>query len=211
MRRSGLQVLIPRLIDSPNSSEPFWKQHAESVRQAFARLSNDLPVTLVAHSGAGPLLPAISQSIPNPVLAYVFIDAGIPRDGASRLDLMQLEDPVWAAEFRQELERDVQFPTWSFEELEEILPDESLRRRLVAELRPRKLDFFTEPIPVFAGWPDAPCVYIQFSSAYDRPAARARQAGWITEGIPAGHFHMLVDPGRVASKIIEAVTKAGKE
>lgn len=205
MRRGGIRALVPALTDSPASNEPFWQQHAELVRQALARLSNDLPVTLVAHSGAGPLLPAIAQSIPNPVHAYVFVDAGIPRAEASRLDLMQSEDPAWAAEFREDLERGGQFPTWSFEELEEVLPDESLRRGLVAELRPRKLDFFTEPIPVFAGWPDAPCVYIQFSSAYDRPAARARQAGWITEEIPAGHFHMLVDTKAVTSKIVETV------
>lgn len=205
MLRRGLDVVVPLLLDSPGSHEPFWKQHAESVSQALVSVPEDYPVTLVAHSGAGPLLPAIRQSIPNPVNAYVFVDAGIPRNGASRLDLMKSEDPEWAEQFEAELARGEGFPNWSFNDLQEVIPDVSLREQVVAEIRPRKLPFFTEPIPVFDGWPDAPCVYIQFSAPYARPAAQARQAGWRTYELEAGHFHMLVDPAAVKSMIVHAV------
>jgi len=165
----------------------------------------DNSVTLVAHSGAGPLLPVIRQSIPNPVNAYVFVDAGIPRDGATRLDLMKWEDPEWAEQFQEELARGEHFPNWSMEDLRDIIPDEALREQTVAEIRPRGLSFFTEPIPVFDSWPDAPCVYIQFGAPYERPAAQARQSGWRTYELKAGHFHMLVDPAAVKSMIIHAV------
>lgn len=210
MRPRGLNVLVPALVDSNLPKGPFWRQHADSIRTALADVPKETPVVLVAHSGAGPLLPAIRHSIPHLVGAYVFVDAGIPRHGATRLDLMKDEDPEWAADFRKELERGGLFPTWSSDDLREILPDESLRRQMVAELRPRRLDFFTEPIPVFTGWPDAPCVYIQFSPAYERPAAQARREGWITEEIWAGHFHMLVDPGMVTDRIVDAVEKASR-
>lgn len=106
MRQRGLDVLVPNLEDSPDSKEPFWKQHAESVSRTLARISNATSLILVAHSGAGPLLPAIRTSLINPVRAYVFVDAGIPRDGASRLDLMKSEDPEWAEGFQEELERE---------------------------------------------------------------------------------------------------------
>jgi hypothetical protein len=79
---------------------------------------------------------------------------------------------------------------------------------MVAELHPRRLDFFDEAIPVFGGWPDARCVYIQFSPMYQNPAARARQNGWLTEELKAGHFHMLVDPAVVTDKIIESANKS---
>ncbi len=208
MRQRGLSVLVPNLEDVPDSKKPFWKQHAESVSRALSHISRETSLTLVAHSGAGPLLPAIRQSMLHPVKAYLFVDAGIPRDGASRLDLMKWEDPDWAEEFQQELTRGERFPTWSFDDLQDVIPDSSLRRQMVAELRPRGLDFFTEPIPVFDGWPDAPCVYIQFSSAYEKPAAQARQLGWQVYELEAGHFHMLVDPVVVASTIIEALNKS---
>jgi hypothetical protein len=136
----------------------------------------------------------------------VFVDAGIPRDGASRLDLMKWEDPDWAEEFQQELTRGERFPTWSFDDLQDVIPDSSLRRQMVAELRPRGLDFFTEPIPVFDGWPDARCIYIQFSSSYEKPAAQARQLGWQVHELEAGHFHMLVDANAVTDLIVAAVT-----
>lgn len=208
MRQRGLSVLVPNLEDVTDSKKPFWKQHAESVSRAVAHIPSETPLTVIAHSGAGPLLPAIRQSMLHPVKAYLFVDAGIPRDGASRLDLMKWEDPDWAEEFQQELTRGERFPTWSFDDLQDVIPDSSLRRQMVAELRSRGLDFFTEPIPVFDGWPDAPCVYIQFSSAYEKPAAQARQLGWQVYELEAGHFHMLVDPVVVASTIIEALNKS---
>jgi hypothetical protein len=208
MRRRGLNVLVPDLRDSPESSEPFWQQHARSVTEALTQIPNETPLILVAHSGAGPLLPAIRHLLPNPVNAYVFVDAGIPSDHASRLDLMKSEDLEWANDFQKELERGERFPTWSFDDLQQVIPDKTLREQMVAELRPRGLDFFTESIPVFAGWPDAPCIYIQFSASYDQPAAYARQAGWQTYKLDAGHFHMLFDPLAVTDMIITALNTA---
>lgn len=200
----GLNALVPLLKDTTNSQEPFWKQHAESVS---AQIPQNDPVALIAHSGAGPLLPVIRQSLSNPINAYVFVDAGIPRNGASRLDLMKSEDPEWAAQFQAELERGKSFPNWNNDDLREVIPDESLRRQMVAEIRPRGLGFFTEPIPVFDGWPDAPCIYIQFSAAYEKPAAYARLAGWQIHELEAGHFHMLVDRATVTDLIVRFVQK----
>lgn len=210
IRKRGREVLVPTLEEAPGSNEPFWKQHSDSISQSLAGVHTEIPVILVGHSGAGPLLPVFRQSFPNPILAYVFVDAGIPRNGASRLDLMKSEDPEWADDFQQELEAGGSFPSWSMEDLQEVIPDQTLRRRMIAELHPREMDFFTEPIPVFNGWPDAPCVYIQFSAAYDQPAAQARETGWPVYELQAGHFHMLVDAATVAIRILEAVDKIRK-
>jgi hypothetical protein len=207
MRQKDPDVIVPTLLDSLDSTEPFWKQHADSVSQALAGIPKDTFLTLVAHSGAGPLLPVVRETLVNPIKAYVFVDAGIPRNGATRLDLMKSEDPEWAKQFQAELERGERFPNWSYGDLEEVIPDESLRRQMIAELHPRALDFFTEPIPVFEGWHDAPCKYIRFSASYGRPVRQARQAGWQTYELPAGHFHMLVDPNAVTDQIIKMVNE----
>ena len=205
MRQRGYSVIVPILSDLEISKDPYWKQHADSVAQALIHIPPGTNVILVAHSGAGPLLPIIRQNIPNRIRAYVFVDAGIPRDGATRLDLMKSEDPGWAKGFEESLQSGEQFPKWSSDDLREIVPDENLRKRLVAEIHPRGLDFFTEPIPVFHGWPDAPCVYVQFSAPYERPAAQGRQAGWQIYKLSVGHFHMLVDASAVTDIIFEAV------
>lgn len=207
LERRGSIAILPALHDSPDQNQPYWQQHAASVADALADVPNSVSLILVAHSGAGPLLPAIRRSIPNPVHAYIFVDAGIPLHNATRLDLMRMEDAEWANAFQKELEHGGRFPTWSSDDLREIIPDNLLRANIVSELRPRRLDFFTERIPVFDGWADAACVYIQFSDSYEWDAERARQAGWATYKVQAGHFHMLVEPQTVAGLITDAVNK----
>jgi len=205
LERRGLEAVCPNLRDDPLSDQPFWKQQAESVAESLRSLAAERRLVLVAHSGAGPLLPAIRQALERPVAAYVFVDAGLPRNNHSRLDLMKLEDPEWATEFQQTLVQGERFPTWSEADLREIIPDETLRQGLVAEIRPRALAFFSEPIPVFAAWPDAPCAYIKFSAAYAWDFEQAGQAGWPVYELDAGHFHMLVDPQSVTRLLVEAV------
>jgi hypothetical protein len=211
MRYRNMNVVVPTLIDSPDSKRPYWKQHSESVSQALAQIPKDTFVTFVAHSGAGPLLPAIRESLANPVNAYVFVDAGIPHKGATRLELMKSEDSDWVKQFQEYLESGGRFPEWTADDLREIIPDENLRRQLVIEINPRALDFFTEPIPVFEGWPDAPCVYILFSEPYKRAAVQAGALGWQVYELEAGHFHMLVDAKAVTELILESLNSLVNE
>lgn len=205
LKERSLRVIVPTLLDDPSSTLPYWQQHTESVAKGLAQIPPDQKVILVAHSGAGPLLPVIRQKLNHSVFAYAFVDAGIPRDGLSRLDLMRLEDPEWAEQFHQALLQGEKFPTWSEEGLREILPDAEMRRKMVAEIRPRLLPFFAEPIPVQAGWPDAPCVYIKFSTSYEWDATQAKREGWPVYEIDVGHFHMLVDPVAVADLLVTTV------
>jgi hypothetical protein len=207
MRHRGLNVVVPCLRDSHGSKEPFWKQHAGSLSSALASIPKDTSLTLVAHSGAGPLLAAIRRVLAYPVRAYVFVDAGIPRDGASRLELMIAEDPGWAAQFQEYLRAGGQFPNWNSDDLIKVIPNKPLRDQMVAEMHPRSLDYFAEPLPVFEGWPDARCIYIQFSAPYEQPAAQARRSGWPVYVLEAGHFHMLVDPQAVTEMLIHSFAK----
>lgn len=193
------------LLDYPDSTVPYWQQHVESVARDLTQLPQRENLVLVAHSGAGPLLPAIRHRLTLSICAYMFVDAGIPRDGLSRIELMKLEDQEWAEQFHKTLLDGEQFPTWTEDDLREIIPDRQSRQKLVAEIRPRSLPFFTEPIPVYDGWPDAPCIYIKFSEAYEWDAVQAKQVGWRVDELKAGHFHMLVEPLIVANLIVESV------
>jgi hypothetical protein len=163
------------------------------------------PVVLVGHSGAGPLLGALGTRLRGrgrPVGGYLFCDAGLPRAGATRLELLAEEDPEMAAAFRAELERGGQFPTWSDADLAPLVPDPEARAALVGSLRPRGLEFFTEPLPAAPGWPDASCGYLRLSAAYDHWAAEAAAAGWPVAALDGGHFHPLADPGAVAAALL---------
>jgi hypothetical protein len=210
MGKRGIEAITPTLVDHPNSTQPYWRQHAESVAGDLDHIPPERSLVLVAHSGAGPLLPIIRKSMHHSISAYIFVDAGIPRDNLSRMDLMRLEDGQWAEQFHQTLLQGERFPVWTEEDLREVIPDDTLRRKMVTEINPRALPFFIEPIPVFDGWPDAPCAYIKFSASYDWDFEQARQADWAVREINAGHFHMLVGPVAVTNMIVEAVHELGQ-
>lgn len=157
---------------------------------------------LVAHSGAGPLLPAIRAHSPRSVAGYLFVDAGILWRDASRLDLLAAENDAMAREFETELKCGARFPIWSVLDLNEIIPDAETREMLARDLCPRGLAFFQETLPAF-DFPDAPAAYLQFSAVYDSYARQAQQHGWHFQKMDAGHFHMLVDPAHVTDALLE--------
>ena len=202
LRQVGVEVAVPALQDAGGTGEAYWKRHVASVARALAAVPVDRALVLVGHSGAGPLLPAVRQVSGRPVGAYLFVDAGIPEDGVSRLGLMVEESADMAEEFRQALASGARLPAWGDADLAEVIPDAGLRQRMLTELRPRSLAFFEEPLPVFEGWPDAPCGYLKFSSAYAPYAALARSNGWTCRELPGGHFHMLVSPRAVARELV---------
>jgi pimeloyl-ACP methyl ester carboxylesterase len=209
LRQRGAEAIAPTLPDARAVSPPYWKRHAEAVAQTLQVLPPNQPLILVGHSGAGPLLPLIREATNLPVAAYIFVDAIIPQNGASRLDLFESREAV--EQFRQSAVEGL-LPTWAEEDLREVIPDDDLRRRFVSELRPLPLAVYEEPLPVFVGWPDALCGYLRFSPIYHGQAKQARQSGWSYVEIEAGHFHMLVDPEAVAHalfKLAEQLAEKG--
>jgi hypothetical protein len=192
-------VAVPSLKPVERTSVPFWKQHAESVKRALKNIPARRKLVLVAHSGTGMLLHAIRQVAGRRVAAYLFVDTMIPENMKSRLDLFGSPDA--ATPFRQSAKNGY-LPVWTDEDLREDIPDNALRRRFVNELRPLPLAVYEEPIPVFSGWPDAPCGYLQFTPTYEFGKRRAETSGWIYRKMGGGHFHMLVDPRAVTDELI---------
>ncbi|MHB8644397.1 MAG: hypothetical protein ACYDAR_01255 [Thermomicrobiales bacterium] len=203
LRQRGIEAIVPTPHDTEGGAAPYWRQQTRSVAAALARIPTERSLVLVGHSGAGSLLPAIRQMTPHPVAAYFFVDAGLPHGGTSRLDEMESNAPEFAAQFRRNLASGGRYPTWGDADLAPIIPDDGLRRGMIAELQPRSLAFFTEPFPPLAHWPDAPCAYVRFTASYPASVAHARHEGWPFRAFDAGHFHMLVDPVAVTDALID--------
>jgi hypothetical protein len=191
-------------------------EHPPYATRFVARAAQDLaaaditgPLVLVGHSGAGYLLPQIGSARRagrRNVGGYVFLDAGIPRGlGTTRLSLMHVEDERAAREVEAVLRAGGRFPSWTDEDLRDLVPDPRRRAELVGSLRPRALDFFTEALPFPGDWPDAPCGYLQLTAAYDGAARLARSRGWpvVSASLPGGHFATCVDPDGVADLLFE--------
>lgn len=202
LRARQVEAIVPT-ISTDGEPRPYWRQHVQAVVKSVQGLASDRPVLLVAHSGAGVLLPAIRKAIDDrPIAGYVFIDAIVPENMKSRLDLF--ESVAAASEFRRAA-RNGLLPVWREQDLRNAIPDEHVRKQFVSELRPLPLAVYEEPIPVFASWPDAPCAYIQFTPTYEMHAKRAQDAGCAYRHIAGRHFQMLVAPGPVADAIAAVV------
>ena len=200
LRSRGHQVIAPNLVD--NGAHPFWWQHVECVVSAVTGAPANEPIILAGHSAAGLLLPAIGTALEQPIAGYLFVDAGIPIDGLSRLEVIDREEPDIGSYFRELLTGEGRFPNWDEEALSESVPNPDLRAELARDLRPRGRSFFDEPIAVPDQWPEAPCGYLQFGPTYDRTVARIADQGWPIERIEAAHFHQLVDPADVVDAML---------
>jgi predicted alpha/beta hydrolase family esterase len=59
------------VLGSEGVEPPFWLHHVDAIAASLQTVSVDSPVVLVAHSGAGPLLPAARTRIKHPVVGYM--------------------------------------------------------------------------------------------------------------------------------------------
>jgi hypothetical protein len=207
LAQRGHSVVVANPADETASASPFWAQHAQTAARAITSAACVGPLILVAHSGAGPLLPAIAARLGRKPAAFIFADAGILGQTASRLDLMRGESASRAAAFEEYLNSGGLFPAWSDADLQDEIPDEDMRRRMVSELRPRGKDFFTEPIPFLADGLPARQGYIQFSAGYESCAQHALAQSWPLVRFNAGHFYMLAHPQLVAKTLQEMANK----
>jgi hypothetical protein len=204
--KRGLQAIAPALPDASKISPPYWKRHAQAVADTTRSIPPEQSIILVAHSGAGVLLPAIREALQRPVAGYLFVDALIPRNNMSRLELFESKDA--ADQFRRSAVNGL-LPTWTEDDLREHIPNDELRRRFVSELRPLPLAVYEEPIPAFEGWPDAPCGYVLLSPVYKPLVKQAREEDWSYAEFDALHFHMLVDPASLTDTLIDLSKQMG--
>lgn len=202
LRERGVDVTVLSVTD--DTGPPYASRYVARAALQVAEHAPAGPVHLVGHSGAGYLLPQIGaarRAARRPVAGYVFLDAGVPHGrGATRTTLLRAEDPAFAAELDTRLAAGGTYPPWTDEDLRVDVPDEEVRAALVASLRPRRADFFSEPLPFPGDWPDAPCGFLQLSGPYAGPARLARSRGWpvVSAELAGGHFAACADPAGVA-------------
>src|SRR5699024_4469555 len=204
LRQRDIRTIVPTLPSIIEKSTPIWTQHVQGVAKRLESISNNQPIVLVGHSGAGPLLPTINAYSPHPIAANIFVDASLPHGGKSQLEEMKTSSSALASSLKNHLEAGKFYPEWTDKELSEIIPD-GFRQGVLAETRPMGLPFFEEPMPYYPNWPDVPCGYIKFSQAYTEPAEKAQSYGWRYDEFDAGHFHMLVEPKAVSDSLINLI------
>lgn len=189
---AGHDVVAPALTWS---DENRW--HAEATHEVVRQVGDADAV--VAHSGAGALLPGVLAALPSASHALL-VDAVLPpRSGFS-------VPPDRLRTFVAGLATSGRLPPWTEwwgdDVMAELVPDSDDRASLSAtapRLSPR---FFDVAVPVPENWEPAGRAYLRLSDAYDEEALEAAARGWAVERLDGQHLDPLARPHDVAAAVL---------
>jgi len=197
LARRGHAAEAPAWPKLSTMGEGFYAGLADSLAAGLSGRSE--PLILVAHSGAGALIPALAARLPAAPQGVIFVDAILPHPGRSWFDTapQALRDQLRAgAEFGELPAWDAWWPPGA---LERLVPDADRRAAVLAELEPLPLAYFEELAPAteLAG----PTAYLQLSGAYDAESQVAARYGWPLVRLPLHHLAMVTHPEPVAAAL----------
>lgn len=205
LRSLGHVVSVPDLRPAFDSEGPYYPAAAAQVAAGLRDYAMHESAVLIAHSGAGALLPAIAEAVPR-TTAAVFVDALLPHPGQSWFDTAP---PEMGAHLRQVADAGL-LPKWSDwfppDAIEDLLPDPEVREQFTAALPRIPLAYFEETAPAAPAWPPGPCAYLRLSEAYLAQAQAAERKGWPVNTLNTDHLAIVTQPEKVA-RILSALLR----
>lgn len=191
-----------------SAEAPAWPRLSSVGANYYAVLTGSLaatldasagPAILVAHSGAGALIPALAARMAAPVVGVIFADAILPHPARSWFDTapeaLRQQLRAGATEGRLPAWND----WWPPGALARLVPDAARLAAIVAELEPLPVAYFEEIAPRVGL--AAAAAYLQLSGAYEDESRIADGYGWPVARLPLHHLAMLTDPQAVAGAI----------
>jgi pimeloyl-ACP methyl ester carboxylesterase len=162
---------------------------------------------LVGNSYAGMVITGVAAKAPERLKLLVYLDAYVPEDGQSEVDLWPPERRAFAAAVEADAKGLAQPPPLALFGV----TDPALVDWMSARATPQPVSTYTEPVPPGNAKSDAlPRVFIHCT---DKPpttpdifepfAAKARAKGWKVYEISAGHLAMLTAPRELAALLLE--------
>ncbi|RAK68657.1 alpha/beta fold hydrolase [Phenylobacterium kunshanense] len=186
---------------------PAWPRLSTLGEDCYAALANSMGATLaaggpaivVAHSGAGALIPSVAALAKGVLQGVIYCDAILPHPGLSWFDTAP---PQLASQLRAGAEAG-RLPSWDRwwppGALERLIPDFVQRTALIDELEPIPVGYFEELAPELPL--SVPAAYLQLSGAYIEEAQIAGRKGWPVVRLPLHHLAMLTHAEAVANAI----------
>jgi pimeloyl-ACP methyl ester carboxylesterase len=180
---------------------------------AVLQLEDLHDVVLCGHSYGGMPITGATDQVAERIGFVVYIDALVPLNGQSVLDLLpeSLGDALLAAASEHG-------DGWRVPILPELLPPEGSipeeeRTRYVARLRDQPLATFTEPLHLTGALKHPPRAFLRCTGGGSGDnhgedpiapfAARARAEGWLYRELAAAHDAHLIDPAGTAAVLHE--------
>ncbi len=167
-------------------------------------------VVLVGHSYAGMVITGVAAAVPERLKQLVYLDAYVPDDGESEVDL-------WSQEMRAEIETDQAAarglrPPPSPELMG--ITDPRVAAWARARITPHPMTTYTQPVPASSARSAAiPRAYIRctegpLTHVFAGFADKARADRWVVREMSTGHDAMLIAPDALAQLLLELAREA---
>lgn len=201
LRARGHDVFTPTLTgmgERAHLAGPYvgLGTHIEDVVAAI-EMEDLHEVFLCAHSYGGVPATGAADRVPARIRLLIYIDALVPRDGQSALDLL----PEWfGPEARATADERGLVPMPGMLEPPRGWVDEEERIRYIGRLRPQPLRSFSEPIRLSGAVDRLPPAFVRCTRAAPpgdpiaSVAERARARGWEYRELAAPHDPQLLNP-----------------
>lgn len=212
LRARGHEVFTPTLTgmgERAHVAAPHvgLRTHVEDV-VAVIEMEDLCDVVLCAHSYGGMPTTGAADRVPERIGLVIYVDALVPRDGQSALDLL----PEW---FRSEApataDAQGRVPMPAVLEPPQGWIDERERIRYLRRLRPQPLGSLSEPVRLSGAVDHLPTAFVRCTRAAPpgdpiaAMAARAHAHGWAYRELAAPHDPQLLDPDGTAGLLDELV------
>ena len=215
LEKQGHRVITPVLTglgtdQSSLSPDITLQRHVEDVSRELSRSPD--PVILVGHSYAGMIISGAVETNPTRAKHLVFLDAFIPENGQSALDLLPPEIGAYFRDVAREHGDGWRLPGGEGQlDLWGLKPGQA-RDFVRARLCDFSLRCFEEPLRLpLNRKASIPATFVScVAEAYPaRPffapfAAKARASGWEVTELKAGHDCHVERPGEVANILLSA-------
>jgi hypothetical protein len=195
LRAQGYDVSIADFTSVMVGDGPYYPQ---LLRCARAKLNNPENTVLIAHSGAGVLIPALAEDGGG---GAIFVDALLPHPGRSWFDTVPVE-------LVADLERRAhngRVPPWHLwwpqSAVKSLFKDAASFDRFSAELNQLPLAYFREIAPASVLARNFGCAFLQLSAGYAAEAEIAERNGWPVRRLALDHLAMLTHCDEVAGEI----------
>lgn len=194
----GHEVGVADLRPALELDGPLWPEMVRLARIAGRHLRE--PVDVIAHSGAGALLPGIGAAMGPSLGRLVFVDAVLPpASGPHRFQglLQKVEELAGGAD---------RLPSWwewwPEDTVARLVPDRSLRKTLQADTPRVPVEWWRQEIPTPTAWAERRHLYVRLSTPYDEDAERARSMGFDVVTLDSHHLAIATDPEGVLDAVL---------
>lgn len=198
LRARGFAVDIPDYSNVMAGNPPYYSTIARIARATTA-VTNISDTILVAHSGAGALIPAIAEG--GTASGAIFMDALLPHPGRSWLSTA----PDTLKSHLIHLARKGRVPPWHRwwprGAIRSLFDDPVAYERFASELNDLPLAYFDEPAPTIELPQELACAYLQLGAGYEAEAAVAEKRGWHVVRLLLHHLAVLTHAEEVAAQV----------